>query len=205
MRRRACGLELLVLDVDGVLTEGELLLVGEDLEAKRFDFHDGLGIILLRSAGVKVALMSDRQSAPLNRRAAELGVDEVAPVLAGDKEASLEALLEKFGLAPQQVGYIGDDLRDVPPMKRVGLPMAVANARPDVKACSMYVTRTPGGHGAVREAVEWLLELRGQKESLLRPYLQTRQERQSGSPEGLVAPAGMDKWLGKLSRLLRRD
>lgn len=191
--------------MDGVLTEGELLLVGEDLEAKRFNFHDGLGIILLRSAGVKVALMSDRQSAPLNRRATEMGVDEIAPVLAGDKETSLEALLEKFGLAPDQVGYIGDDLRDVPPMKRVGLPLAVADARPEVKACSVYVTRTPGGRGAVREAVEWLLELRGQKESLLRPYLLTRQERQSGSSDGLVAPVGVNKWFGKLYRLLRRD
>jgi len=198
-------LELLVLDVDGVLTEGDLLLVGEDLEAKRFNFHDGLGLVLLHAAGVKIALMSDRQSAALNRRAAEMNVDEIAPVVGGDKETSLEVLLEKTGLSPHQVGYIGDDLRDVPPMKIVGLPIAVANARPEVKTCSLHVTRTPGGQGAVREAVEWLLELRGQKEASMRPYLQTKQERQNGSLNVPLARTGMGSWFGKLSRLLKRS
>lgn len=176
MRRRARKLELLVLDVDGVLTEGDLILIGEEQEAKRFSFHDGLGLVLLRSAGLKIALMSDRQSAALARRAVELSVDEVAPVVAGNKEASLEALLVKLELEPDQVGYVGDDLRDVPPMRRVGLPVAVANARPQVKARSVYVTRSTGGSGAVREVAEWLLELRGQTEAVLGPFLKTRSE-----------------------------
>ena len=155
-------------------------MLGEDLEAKRFNFHDGMGIILLQAAGIKVAIMSDRQSAPLSRRLAELRIEEVAPVIGGDKEASLETLLQKLALQPSQVGYIGDDLRDVPPMKRVALPVGVENARPEVKASSVYVTQSRGGHGAVREVAEWLLELRGQKESILAPYLQTKEERAHG-------------------------
>lgn len=177
MRQRACQLELLVLDVDGVLTEGELILIGQDLEAKRFDSHDGLGIILLKEAGIKTAIISDRESAPLSRRLAELGIKDVAPVVSGDKEASLEQLLASLELQPAQAGYVGDDLRDVPPMRRVALPIGVDNARPEVKANSVYVTQSRGGHGAVREVAEWLLELRGQKESALGPYLQTREER----------------------------
>ena len=173
-------MELLILDVDGVLTEGELILIGEDLEAKRFNFHDGLGLILLKAAGIKTAIISDRQSAPLTRRLAELGIEEVAVVSGGDKEASLDNLLGKLVLEPSSVGYIGDDLRDVPPMKRVALPIAVANARPEVKASSVYQTQTQGGHGAVREVAEWLLDLRGQRETILGPYLQTRQERTYG-------------------------
>ena len=193
LRRRAHELELLILDVDGVLTEGELILIGEDLEAKRFNFHDGLGIILLRSAGVNTAIMSDRQSAPLTRRLAELGIEEVAVVTGGDKEASLDMLLEKLALEPSRVSYIGDDLRDVPPMKRVALPIAVANARPEVKECSVYVTQTHGGHGAVREVAEWFLDLRGQRESIIGPYLQTRQERSQGSLEKVSIPDGQKK------------
>ena len=152
-----------------MLTEGELILIGQDLEAKRFDFHDGLGIVLLRSAGVNTAIMSDRQSAPLTRRLAELGIEEVAVVAGGDKEASLDKLLDKLALEPSRVGYIGDDLRDIPPMKRVALPIAVANARPEVKACSVYQTQTQGGHGAVREVAEWFLDLRGAEGVYPRP------------------------------------
>jgi 3-deoxy-D-manno-octulosonate 8-phosphate phosphatase (KDO 8-P phosphatase) len=206
LRHRARNLELLVLDVDGVLTEGELILIGEEQEAKRFSFHDGLGLMLLRSAGMKIALMSDRQSAALVRRAVELSVDEVAPVVAGDKEASLEALLVKLGLEPDQVGYVGDDLRDVPPMRRVGLPVAVANARPQVKAQSVYVTRSTGGSGAVREVAEWLLELRGQTESVLGPLLKTRSERTAGvdqSQLGTMGPINRS-WFIRLVGLFHR-
>ena len=206
MRHRARNLQLLVLDVDGVLTEGELILVGEEQEAKRFSFHDGLGLMLLRSAGLKIALMSDRQSAALARRAAELSIDEVAPVFEGDKEASLEALLVKLGLEPDQVGYVGDDLRDVPPMRRVGLPVAVANARPQVKARSIYVTRSTGGSGAVREVAEWLLELRGQTESVLGPLLKTRGERAAGLDQSQLGTTGLvnQSWLRRFVGLFHR-
>jgi 3-deoxy-D-manno-octulosonate 8-phosphate phosphatase (KDO 8-P phosphatase) len=190
LERRASGLKLLVLDVDGVLTSGDLYLIGEDLEAKRYNFHDGLGIALLRSAGIKIALMSDRSTPPLYRRAKELNVDDVAPVVGGDKETSLNQLLEKMGLSPAQAGYMGDDLRDVPPMKLVGVPIAVANARPEVKAASVHVTAAAGGDGAVREAAEWLLDLRGQKEAIMAPFVQTREEQAQSANGGATGPAG---------------
>lgn len=195
-----------MLDVDGVLTGGELILIGGEQEAKRFSFHDGLGLTLLRSAGLKIAFMSDRQSAALARRAVELSVDEVAPVVSGDKEASLEALLVKLGLEPDQVGYVGDDLRDVPPMRRVGLPVAVANARPQVKARSVYVTRSAGGSGAVREVAEWLLELRGQTEAVLGPFLKTRSERTADVNRIQRGTMGAinGSWLGRLVGLFHR-
>ena len=176
LQRRAKQLQLLILDVDGVLTGGELLLSGGDVEIKQFHFHDGLGVMLLRSAGIKVAFMSDRHSPALERRAREMSIDEISPVVAGNKEESLGNLLKKLGLTPEQAGYVGDDLRDVPPMKLVALPISVANGRPEVKQHSVHVTTTPGGQGAVREAAEWLLDLRGQKEQLIAPLIQTAAE-----------------------------
>jgi len=177
LERRAKDLQLLILDVDGVLTGGELILSGSDTEIKQFHFHDGLGVMLLRSAGIKVAFMSDRHSPALERRAQEMSVDEISPVVAGNKEESLNNLLGKLSLQPEQVGYIGDDLRDVPPMKLVALPISVANGRPEVKLNSVHITVNIGGQGAVRETAEWILELRGQKEELIESLIQTAAER----------------------------
>jgi 3-deoxy-D-manno-octulosonate 8-phosphate phosphatase (KDO 8-P phosphatase) len=177
LERRAKDLQLLILDVDGVLTGGELILGGKHTEIKQFHFHDGLGVMLLRSAGIKVAFMSDRHSPALERRAQEMSVDEISPVVAGNKEESLNNLLGKLSLQPEQVGYIGDDLRDVPPMKLVALPISVANSRPEVKQNSVHITAMAGGQGAVREAAEWILELRGQKDELIAPLIQTAAER----------------------------
>ena len=188
LRRRASGLKLLALDVDGVITEGELILIGGDVEAKRFNFHDGLGIVLLKSVGLRVALMSDRESPALSRRAAEMGIDNVASVILGDKGASLESLLGEMQVEPEETAFVGDDLRDVRAMRRVGMPLAVANARPEVKEYSVHVTRAPGGHGAVREVAEWLLELRGQKELAIASIIGTR-EGQPALPEEISAYA----------------
>ena len=179
LQERANRVKLLVLDVDGVLTEGDLILVGGHVEAKRFDFHDGLGIFLLKSVGIRIAILSDRQSPALTRRAEEMGVDKIAPVLSRDKEASLEWLLGELEVGADEAAYVGDDLRDVAPMRGVAMPLAVANARPQVKEHSVYVTTASGGHGAVRELAEWLLELRGQKDDAIAPFLQTRVERAS--------------------------
>lgn len=173
----ATNMELLILDVDGVLTSGHLLLAESDVEIKQFHFHDGLGVMLLRSAGIKIALMSDRKSRALQRRAQEMEVDDISPVINGNKEDSLNDLLKRFSLTGEQVGYIGDDLRDVPPMKLVALPIAVANARPEVKECSVHTTLAVGGEGAVREAAEWILDLRGQKEEIIGSLTQTKAER----------------------------
>lgn len=176
LRARAKNLKLLVLDVDGVLTEGELTLIGEELEAKRFYIHDGMGIIFLRTAGIKVAIISGRVSPMVRRRAAELKIDEVCEGFFF-KQEGVESLVEKLNLTLDQAAYVGDDIHDVPAMKIVGLPIAVANARPEVKDYSVYVTNAAGGHGAVREIAEWLLELRGEKESIFAQFLETTQEK----------------------------
>ena len=176
--RRAKQLKLVVLDVDGVLTEGELILIGEELEAKRFFIHDGMGIIFLRSAGIKVAIISGRVSPMVRRRAQELKIDEVSEGFFF-KQDGIEALLQKLDLEPHEAAYVGDDIHDVPAMKLVGLPISVANARPEAKDHSVYVTTAAGGHGAVRELSEWLLELRGEKEAIFAQYMQTREEKEA--------------------------
>jgi len=176
MRRRACGLRLLLFDVDGVMTDGGVILVGRTGEAKRFDIQDGMGVTLARAAGLKVGIITGRVSMPVDRRAKELSMDEVCQGYF-HKEDALEMLIEKHGLNPLQIGYVGDDILDLPVMRRVGLPVAVSNACPEVKDHSVYVTRARGGYGAVREVVDWLLELRGEKEAVYRRFAAGRREK----------------------------
>jgi len=158
----AKGLKILLLDVDGVMTDGGIILVGAGEEAKRFDVQDGMGITLARSVGLKIGIITSRESAVVQRRAAELHIDELFQGVRRKTEV-LDIILAKHEIQASQASYIGDDIQDIPIMKLVGLPIAVQNARPEVKECSRFVTPTPGGHGAVRDAVEWLLELRGEK------------------------------------------
>jgi 3-deoxy-D-manno-octulosonate 8-phosphate phosphatase (KDO 8-P phosphatase) len=153
---------MLLLDVDGVLTDGGIILIGKDGEAKRFDVQDGMGITLARAAGLKVGIITSRSSEVVQRRAQELGIDEVFQG-ARRKVEVLELLLQRYDIKPAQAAYIGDDIQDIPIMRRVGVPIAVQNAVQAVKECGVYVTRACGGHGAVRESVEWLLELRGDR------------------------------------------
>jgi 3-deoxy-D-manno-octulosonate 8-phosphate phosphatase (KDO 8-P phosphatase) len=161
--RLAQGLKLLLLDVDGVLTDGGIILIGENGEAKRFDVQDGMGITLARAAGLKVGIVTSRTSQVVRRRALELGIEEVAQG-ASNKSEALDLLLERHQVQASQAAYVGDDIQDIPIMKRVGIPIAVQNSVPLVKEYALYVTSAQGGHGAVREVVEWLLELRGDKE-----------------------------------------
>lgn len=163
----ARNLQMLLLDVDGVLTDGGIILIGQDEEAKRFDAQDGMGVNLAKAAGIKVGIITSRKSAVVERRARELNLDEV---LQGstDKREALQQLLQKYNIEASQVAYIGDDLQDISIMRQVGLPIAVQNARPQVKECSKYITSASGGQGAVREAVEWLLERRGAIEEVYR-------------------------------------
>ena len=165
IRSIAVDLKMLLLDVDGVLTDGGIILIGRDIEAKRFDVQDGMGINLARAAGLKVAIITSRTSEVVQRRAAELCIDEVIQG-ASNKVDALEILLSKFEIEASQAAYMGDDLQDISVMSRVGLPIAVQNAVQAVKERSLYVTNAQGGHGAVREAVEWLLELRSAKEAV---------------------------------------
>jgi 3-deoxy-D-manno-octulosonate 8-phosphate phosphatase (KDO 8-P phosphatase) len=164
----AKGLTFLLLDVDGVMTDGGIIYAGEDRESKRFDVQDGMGINLARIAGLKVGIVTSRESVVVTRRAAELNIDEVFQGIRNKLEV-LTVLAEKYHVKPAEVAYIGDDIQDISIMDRVGMPIAVQNALPKVKEHSLYVTGVCGGHGAVREAVEWLLDLRG---DIDRAYLQ---------------------------------
>jgi 3-deoxy-D-manno-octulosonate 8-phosphate phosphatase (KDO 8-P phosphatase) len=164
---------LLGLDVDGVLTDNAVFIGPVDglpVEFKRFDIQDGLGLILLRTAGLPVVWLSGRSSEATTLRAAELRVDELLQVPGPRKLAALDELLIRRGIAWEEVAFVGDDLADLPVLRRVGLPIAVANAVADVKAVAKYVTCASGGHGAVREVVELLLRSRGEWPEILERY-----------------------------------
>ncbi len=163
------AIELLVLDVDGVLTDGGLIVNGDGTESKRFHTLDGHGIRLWLRAGLKVALLSGRRSAPVAKRAAELGI----PYVLEDchfKRPALEELLAALHLKAEQAAYVGDDLPDMPVLQFVGFAAAVANAVDEVKSCAHYVTVRPGGSGAVREVIEYILKGSGRWEPLMQRY-----------------------------------
>ena len=156
---RASRIRLLVLDVDGVLTDGGLFVSASGEEAKRFHVHDGLALVAARKAGLQIAILSSRASAAVTRRMTELGVGEVHQGVT-DKAGALDALRERLGLAVGEVAMMGDDLPDLPAMARAGLALAPANAAAEVKRAAHWVARRRGGDGAVREAVEMLLKSR---------------------------------------------
>ncbi|MCI0546415.1 MAG: HAD hydrolase family protein [Candidatus Rokubacteria bacterium] len=157
--RGAGAVRLLVLDVDGVLTDGGLCYGPAGEDTKRFHVHDGLALQAAGAAGLAIAVVSGRSSVAVTRRMAELGITEVHQG-ASDKVAVLEALLGRLGLRPAEVAVMGDDLPDLPVMQRAGLALAPANAVPEVRRAADWVSRRPGGGGAVREAVEMLLGAR---------------------------------------------
>ena len=163
-------MQLVVCDVDGTLTDGVISVDERGGELKRFSVVDGLGITLLIEAGVDVAFLSARRSSVVRHRADELGVRLCWDGIR-EKRPHLEAVLEERGLAPSDVCFVGDDLNDIPCLRLVGFPVAVANARPQVKEHAAYVTEASGGHGAVREVAELVLEARGLWKSLLEKYL----------------------------------
>jgi len=156
---RASRVRLLVLDVDGVLTDGGLFVSAGGEEIKRFHVHDGLALVAARRAGLQIAILSSRASAAVTRRMTELGVGEIHQGVT-DKAGALDALRERLGLAVGEVAMMGDDLPDLPAMARAGLALAPANAAAEVKRTAHWVARRRGGDGAVREAVEMLLKSR---------------------------------------------
>ncbi len=166
----ARSVELLVLDVDGVLTDGRLYYSGSGEELKAFDIQDGLGIKLLQAAGVRVAVVTGRRSHAVERRARELGIERVVQG-AEDKLAAWTELLAAHGLAAQQSACIGDDLPDLPVIRHCGLGIAVPDAPALVRQHARYVTARRGGRGAVREVCELILDARGAMQDALAPYL----------------------------------
>lgn len=154
---RANDIRLLVLDVDGVLTDGRLYFSARGEEMKSFHVRDGAGIVHVLKAGLQVAVISGRQSRAVERRMAELGVTWIRQGVV-DKHAALRELLDILGLGPQAVACIGDDSADLPLFETARLAVAVADAHPSVKAQAHFITQAMGGQGAVREICDLILE-----------------------------------------------
>lgn len=152
-------IELFITDVDGVLTDGRIVLGNDGEEFKFFHVHDGLGIKLAQQEGIKTAIITGRESKLVARRAGELEISEVHQNIK-DKLAVFDDLLEKYEISAENVAYIGDDLNDLAILKRVGLALSVANGVQRVKDEVDYVTEKQGGAGAVREAIELILNAR---------------------------------------------
>lgn len=173
---------LLVLDVDGVLTDNGVWIgqvAGERVELKRFDIQDGLGLVLLRTAEIPVVWLSGRHSEATALRARELRIEEVLQVPGPRKLEAMSELLARRGLEWGEVAYVGDDLADLQVLRRAGLPIAVANAVAEVRAVASCVTTAPGGHGAVREVVEALLRARGLWPEMLERYFTEPAQREA--------------------------
>ena len=163
-------IKLFLCDVDGVLTDGAVYL-GGPREIKRFNIRDGLGLIFLRRAGFQVGWVSARPSPVTKARAAELKIDFL--VQQGDRTGKTEAvekLLRKTKVRWDGVCFVGDDVVDLGPMRRAGFAVAVADARPDVKAAADYITKAPGGHGAIREVAEMILLAQGKWNAIVAHY-----------------------------------
>ncbi len=180
-RADARGVEVLVLDVDGVLTDGSINLDDAGVETKRFNVRDGQGIACWIKLGLRVGIITRRGGSVTGKtgrgecimhRARELGIPEKNVIRgAADKAAALDVLLGQLGLTDAQAAYIGDDLPDIRPMKRVACAIAPADAHPRVREVAAYVTALPGGHGAVREGIEMLVEAKGLTERMMSAYV----------------------------------
>lgn len=156
---RARRIRLLVLDVDGVLTDGRLHITSRGEETKVFHVRDGSGIVAIQRAGVAVAIISGRDSGAVTRRAEELGIRHVRQGVA-DKRAALDALLQQLQLTEEALACVGDDTPDLPMLERATLAVAVADAHPTARAAAHWITTSPGGRGAVREVCDLLLTAR---------------------------------------------
>ncbi len=170
-------IQLVGLDVDGVMTDGGIYLGdagGRRLELKRYEIQDGLGIKMLQQAGIAVAIITGRVSESVALRARELKVDELVQDVHARKLPALRAILARRGLTMAQVAFVGDDLPDVGVLRVVGLPVAVANASPEAAQASRVRLSRQGGYGAVREFAELLLRARGVWSSLVEEYVASR-------------------------------
>ena len=171
LQERISKIKLVVLDNDGVLTDGRIILGDYGDELKFFDVQDGLGLVLLRRAGIFTAIISGKRSRVNKRRAKELGVNKLYQNTS-DKVKVFEKLNKKFKVSPDQVCYVGDDLIDIPLLTRTGLGVAVANAVSEVKEAAHYVTTRTGGRGAVREVTDMILKGQGLWDKVTARYFQ---------------------------------
>lgn len=179
---RARRIKVLIFDVDGVLTDGQLYFLPENggkpdasgkrhgLEFKGFTAHDGLGITLARLGGLRVGIITKRESATVAIRAQDLKLEFVYQGQSHKLNAAKE-IAAKAGIAMDELAYVGDDVVDLPVMRVCGLSIATANARPQAKAAAHYVTPNPGGHGAGRDAIDFILAAQGKLESAIETFL----------------------------------
>jgi len=167
---KARHIALAVFDVDGVLTDGGLILGEDGAEFKVFHVRDGQGLVMLRDSGCRVAVITARNSKIVAERMDSLGIEHVYQGQ-NDKGKALTELIMKLGLDTRQTAYVGDDLLDLPAMKRAGLAVAVADAHPAVRTHAHWVTAARGGHGAAREVCEFIMEAQGTLQVAIRKFL----------------------------------
>ena len=164
LKKRAAKIKVVLMDVDGTLTDGSVTLLsqpdGSALEIKTFDAHDGQGMSLAHTAGLRTGVITGRQSAAVRRRMKELSVEFVYEKQP-HKIPAYEEILQRAGVAEDEVAYLGDDLPDLTVMRRVGLAVAVGNATPEVRRAAHYTTIRAGGKGAARELIELILKSKG--------------------------------------------
>ncbi|MBI3015689.1 MAG: HAD hydrolase family protein [Candidatus Tectomicrobia bacterium] len=166
-RRRALKIRMILLDVDGVLTDGRILLGDDGVELKAFDVRDGHGIKLAQKADIEVGFLTSRKSSVVDRRAAELGVSLLFQQ-AADKGGVFRKILQARKIRREEVAYLGDDLVDLPVLRQVGLAGAVADAPLEVKAAAHWRAKSRGGRGAAREFIEFILKAQGRWQEIVK-------------------------------------
>ena len=152
---------MLLLDVDGVLTDGKLIYNNNGIELKMFDVKDGYGLVRLKKSGIKLGIITAKKSSIVETRAKDLGIDTLYQN-SEDKIIPYKEIKEKYKLSDNDIAYIGDDIPDLPVLRIVGVPIAVKNAAKPVKKVSLYITKKNGGCGAVREVVELIMQAKGE-------------------------------------------
>jgi 3-deoxy-D-manno-octulosonate 8-phosphate phosphatase (KDO 8-P phosphatase) len=170
VNRRAGRIKLLLMDCDGVLTDGRLWLMADGDEQKAFHARDGQGISLCHHAGLKTGIITGRTSSAVERRAQDLKMSYVRQE-AKDKIKALDEILALAGVSANECAFIGDDVADIPVMQRVALAIAVADAVPETKQAAHYVTELKGGHGAVREVCDLILKAQGKWDEVMSRFL----------------------------------
>ncbi|MBI3147161.1 MAG: phenylphosphate carboxylase subunit delta [Betaproteobacteria bacterium] len=163
---KARNIKLVILDVDGVMTDGKIVIDDNGLEQRNFDIKDGMGVVVLQMSGIDVAIITSKKSGSVRHRAEELKIKHFHEGIK-KKTEPYEVMLKELNITDAEVCYVGDDLVDLSMMKRVGLPVAVADAVADVRDAAEYVTQAKGGHGAVREVAELILKTQGKWDKLL--------------------------------------
>jgi len=169
IKEKAKKIKLLIMDVDGVLTDGRIIYANSGDELKFFDVTDGMGLALFSRAGLKSAILTAKKSKIISKRAKDIHIDRVYQS-AFKKSEAFRKILDDFKVSPEEVCFIGDDVIDIPVLKRVGLAVSVPNAVPEVKDEAHYITKKKGGHGAVREVIDMILKVQDKWNGVMKRY-----------------------------------